>query len=232
MLSWWRGIYDHVFIALHPFYGVRRLDGAGREDLFDWGDRPDNFEKTVKRRGDAVRWEEVHKAVAPEVPQEKMYLAIWLGAVLGYAERADISLQERIVEWLEEEKLYLPDEFGMAAVMEPSVGRFFSHLGASKVTIFDEFREHSAKVDVQAFAPDQPDLRMPQYSTGSGVWAVHAPELGILMSWDNECIAPLIAMTVSARQMARPEDFFEGWYADETTYSDVFNPKDFLRRKS
>lgn len=232
MLSWWRGIYDHVFIALHPFYGVRRLEGEGREDLFGWKDLPDDFDNTVKRRGDAVRWADVHKAVAPEVSQEKMYLAIWLGAVLGYAERADISLQKRIAAWLEEERLYLPDEFGMSPIMEPSIGKFLAHLGALKVTILDEFREHSALVDIQAFAPDQPDLRIWQYRTVSGVWAIHAPELGILMSWDYECIAPLIAMTDSARLKAQPEDFFEGWYADETTYSDVFNPKDYLRRRS
>ena len=207
------------------------MEGEGCEDLFNWSDRPDDFDNTVKRRGDAVRWAEVHKAVAPEVTQEKMYLAIWVGAVMGYEERADISLQERIVAWLEEEKLYQPDRDGMPAAMEHSVGNFLSNLGTLKVTIFDEFREHSAQVDVQAFAPDQPDLRMPQYSTGSGVWAIHAPEAGVLMSWEYEGTAALIAMTDSARQKACPEDFFEGWYTDETTYSDVFNPKSFMRRK-
>lgn len=59
MLEWWRGIYEHVFIAVHPFYGVRRNDGQGREDLLDWNERPKDYENTLKSRGEAVSWETV-----------------------------------------------------------------------------------------------------------------------------------------------------------------------------
>lgn len=38
-------------------------------------------------------------------------------------------------------------------------------------------------------------------------------------------------MTSRALEIAKPENFFEGWYADAGTYEDVFNPVEFLNRE-
>jgi hypothetical protein len=46
ILTWWKGIYDHAFIAPHPLYRVRGFNGL---DPF-----PDD--DTIKSDGEAVRW--------------------------------------------------------------------------------------------------------------------------------------------------------------------------------
>jgi hypothetical protein len=231
MLEWWRGIYEHVFIAMHPFYGVRRADGQGREVLYDWNERPKDYETILKSRGEAVSWEAVRQTAAPDVPRQAADLAIWLMACCGYQKRAAIALQERLLQWAEAERLYFPQEDGMSSVMEPGIGRFLAKFRAREVTAFDEFREHSTVFPLSAFEADQQALRMPQHTTSYAIWGLHLPDPGVLLTWKSDGVEALIAMTARARSLAPPEEHFEGWYAYETTYSDVFNPKDFLSRK-
>lgn len=152
-------------------------------------------------------------------------------ACCGYEKRADIALQERFVQWAEAERLYFPQEDGMSSVMEPSIGRFLTMLGAREVTAFDEFREHSTVFPLSAFEADQQALRMPKHTTSDTIWGLHLPDPGVLITWEFDGVEALIAMTSKARSLATPEDHFEGCYADEATYGDVFNPKDFFKRK-
>lgn len=230
MLEWWRGIYEHVFVAVHPFYGVRKADGQGRENLYDWNERPKDYETILKSRGEAVSWETVRQVAAPDVPRQAADMAIWLMACCGYQQRADIALQERLLQWAEAERLYFPQSDGMSSVMEPGIGRFLTMLGAREVTAFDEFREHSTVFPLSAFEAAQQALRMPKHTTSNTIWGLHLPDPGVLITWGPGGVEALVAMTSKARSLALPEDHFEGWYADETTCSDVFNPKDFLKR--
>lgn len=50
------------------------------------------------------------------------------------------------------------------------------------------------------------------------------------MTWGLDGTEALIALTGRAPETARPESFFEGWYADAGAYEDVFNPVGFMQR--
>jgi len=224
ILRWWKGIYDHAYIAPHPFVRVQGFGGLGC--------KPYPSDDAIKSVGKAVSWGDVHGAVAPDRTREEVYLAIWLLSVLGFADRADIALQKRIETYCQQERLYLPEEYGHSAIMEPSVGRFLAKLGISSMTVWDEFRDNVFELQLSDFDRAQPAIRLPKSTTSSSIWGLHVPDPGILLTWAFESTEIIIGMTDRALQQARPEEFFAGWYADERTYSDVHNPSDFLPRRA
>lgn len=224
ILTWWAGIYDHAFIAPHPFVRVQGFGGLGCE--------PYPHDDVIKAQGEAVSWSAVHRSVAPVRTREEVYLAIWLLSVLGFTERADIELQKRIEAYCRQERLYLPEEFGHSAIMEPAIGRFLARFDVPSVSAWDEFRDNVVELPLSDFDRDQPAIRLPKSTTSASIWGLHLPDPGILLTWDFEATEIIIGMTERALKQARPEEFFEGWYADERTYSDVFNPPSFLERQS
>ncbi|MFW8637151.1 hypothetical protein [Cribrihabitans pelagius] len=184
MLTWWEGIYDQVFVALYPFFRVRAVTGSahtleegGDENLLSYSQRPlfndvrpEDFEDTVKRHGEAVSWAEVHQAVAPELPRSEVYLAIWLLACIGYQDRAGVDLQKRLAAYCQESRLYLPEDDGLPAILEPAVQEFLSCLGCRQVTARDEFRHHSDMVPLSVFRRAEPCYWLPQGITSLAVW--------------------------------------------------------------
>jgi hypothetical protein len=61
------------------------------------------------------------------------------------------------------------------------------------------------------------------------VYGLHLLDLGVLLAWEIDSTEALIARTDHDLRQASPEELFEGWYADETSYCDVFNPRNFLK---
>lgn len=238
MLKWWEGIYDHVFIALHPFFRIRKklvevtgLDKhSNYENWIESGDFADDFEDIVKHRGEPVSWHSVHMAVAPEVPEPTFFRAVWLLACSGFQERADIALQKKISTYCEKQRLQLPEDDSLSAILHPTVYRFLSALGAETVTVWDEFRDNSFTVPISVFAPEQPTYWLSRATTRNGVWAIHLANPGLLIGCQFDGTEAMIAMTENALKIAKPDDFFEGRYADSATYCDWLNPSDFFER--
>ena len=229
MLRWWWGIYDHVFVAPHPFFRLRangtkigaresQLEAKLRPD-----ERPDDFYDVVKRRAETVSWREVHHGAAPEEPQEKVYRAIWLLSCIGFQERADVELQKRIDAYCDDQRLYLPEDDYMPAALQPRIGQLLARFRIDSVTAWDEWNENSTELPLSAFDSPQPDIYLAK-------GRLHLPQPGVLITWKLDSTEALIAMTERARSQGRPEELFEGWYVDETAYCDVFNPRDFLDR--
>lgn len=237
VLKWWEGIYDYVFFALHPFFHIRKNnydadpgDIGGYERVLDYASRPDNFDDIIKRRGIPVSWRDVHMAVAPNEPETSFFRAIWLLSVVGFQERANIALQKKIAAYCEKKKLYLPEGDGLPSILEPLVHRFLVTFETGEVTVYDEFRDNSFIVPISVFTPDGAAYWLPNSFTSSAVWAIHLPDPGVLICWEFDGADALIAMTEKAQKRARPEDFFEGRYADADTYCDWLNPVDFFER--
>lgn len=224
ILTWWKGIYDHAYIAPHPFVRVQGFGGLGS--------KPYPSDDAIKSMGEAVSWSTVHRSVAPERTREEVFLAIWLLSVLGFVERADVELQKRIENYCQKERLYLPEEFGHSSIMEPSIGRFLSQFDVPSVAASDEFRDNVFELPLSDFDRNRPAIRLPKSATSASIWGLHVPDPGILLTWAFESTEIIIGMTDRALKLARPEDFFDGWYADERSYSDVHNPADFLTRRA
>lgn len=239
ILEWWRGIYDYVYVALHPFFRIRkpttsnaRPNGNSYEPLVWFADRPEDFGDLTKRRGEAVAWQTVHLASAPTTEQEEAYYAIWLLKVGDIYGRANKELRAKIDAYCEAETLYFPDEDGMAPIMEATVGRFLSCFGDGPITAWDETRDNSTVLSLSHLAADRPATYLPKAFTSNSVWGLHLPGQGVLLTWAFEDTHALIALTASARSQGRPEELFEGWYVGEAAYAHLFAPGSFTSRSS
>lgn len=237
-LSWWEGIYDHVFFALHPFVRVRKEPGAHASDgsIFEdvkmlSNDEAVELDDVIKQRGEIISWHEVHMAVSPQTPEIEFNRAVWLLSAIGYVDRAGIALQKQIAAYCERERLLLPEDSGIPAILHPRMEQFLSHFGVSDVTAWDEFRHNSMELALTALRSDQPTAFLPQSVTSSALWALHLPGPGILATCEFDGTETIIAMTAQALNLARPESYFEGFYAKADTYCDWLNPLDFFERE-
>jgi hypothetical protein len=221
ILTWWKGIYDYAFIAPHPLYRVPGFNGL----------EPFPGDDAIKSNGEAVSWSEIHRSVAPERTREEVYLAIWLLSVLGFAERANTELQKRIEAFCLRERLYLPDENGLPPILESQVGRFLAQFGLPSVKAWDQFQNNTADLALSDLDQRRPAIRWPHDGARRNIWALHLAEPGVFLTWEFESTEIIIGMTDRALSHAAPENFFEGWYADQNTYFDVHNAPDFLKRR-
>jgi len=64
-------------------------------------------------------------------------------------------------------------------------------------------------------------------TTSTTVGGLQSEEKGLFSSWDFENNFGLVAMKNNALQLARTEDFFEGWYVDENTLGAIFDPRPY-----
>ena len=223
LLAWWRGLYDRVYVALNPF--VRLPAGADE-------DRTDRFADLCKQQGEAVSWEQVHRAVAPEEAQQGVYEAIWYSTV-GLRDYVRPQLREKLWAYMErEQNLYYPEQDTMPPVMEPAIGRFLAAFGASSVIAWDEFRDYSSMLPLSAFDRQRPAIFLSKALTYPGVSGLFLEEPGVLVTWQFDGVEALIAMTDRALTLTRPERYFEGWYAGEGVRWDVFGADSFASRSS
>lgn len=232
LLTWWDGIYDSVFIALHPFFRIRRRDAApddrslsAFEDTRAYYSREYDGWGTVNQRAEPVPWHEVHMAVSPDTSRADFYYSVWymssgLGIEAGNPGRC---LREKIRAYCRREKLILPEEDVIGDVMHEPIARFLQHAGAASVDAWDEFRDNSITMPVSAFGKDTPAVRLPEAVTTHCPYAVHSDECGILITAGYDSSYSFVAMTDVALRRARPEHFFEGEYATAETLRDFLN---------
>ncbi|MEP3635928.1 MAG: hypothetical protein ABJN14_01535 [Paracoccaceae bacterium] len=233
--TWYKGHYEHAFLALYPFYRIisanpMRSQDAPYERILRWDERPDDFGEIMKLRGETIRWSEVHETVAPEISKNDFYLAVWLSAGLGYAERANIALQQKIADFCEAENIYLPEEDFIPAILHPAVGRFLAPFENQRIVAYNEFRDHSVELSLSCFQEQAPTAFLPQATTSNDIWAIHVPDPGILITSADEGTEALIAMTDAAFRQSDPREFFETETVTEGMYYDWLNPIDFFAR--
>lgn len=160
VLQWWENVYDHVFVALHPFFRVPghspRTAAFGPEHIersgLSWeGFRklaleernrpnaaPDDFDATIKKLGRPVSWEQVNTIVGAR-PFPEFSLAVWMATVEFRRDDSDEDLIRQILEFADQTDLYLPEEDLFPAIYETALGHMFESLGISNLVIDDEF---------------------------------------------------------------------------------------------
>lgn len=211
MHDWWAGIYDHVFVALHPLHPVA-VDAGGEDDL--------DAIKAARR----VSWEELRRAVGAP-PFAQFALALWCATLVAARPDADARLVDRIERTLAANRLVAPWEDTVPPILERPLGEAFARLGAAEVIAWDEGRAVSTRLGASELAAPPAIARRLRFF---GPFALAAP--GMLATTGAEDIATLIAMTDAARSAVRPEDHFEGFYASPGTYCDWINPPAFFER--
>lgn len=218
MLEWWRDCYDHVFVALHPFY-------AAPDDCDDPALDVHAHARTAATTG----WRDIAGRVG-----ETDFARFALAALLaGYGMTSesrrpgmDPVPDDRLIAALrahcEAEGLAFPWDDSPSPALETALGDAYARLRASSVTGWSEFREDSADIAVA-------DLRDPQTpcaaAVSHGVYAYLDPGHGMLATASFDEIWTLVALTGVARDQIRPEELFEGfWAGPQTTVNWVKEP--------
>jgi len=228
--------YDHVFITPYPFFRIRSVTLNGTpasvfEETVRYEDQPDDFDEIIKRRGQPISWQYIHKALAPDVAKLKFYRAVWLLSCIGFQERADFSLQKKILEYCEVNRIYLPEDGALPAILHPLLKDFLLNFDGAEIFGWDELREHSIELPLNALEREETTIYLPQGATSSGLWAIHVPDPGVLITSQFDGTEALIAMTDNAFKIASPEQFLEIEKVDDQTYCDWLNPKEFFKRE-
>ncbi|QDG77884.1 hypothetical protein [Labrenzia sp. PHM005] len=244
VLDWWDGIYDKVFIALNPFVRWPVVESVvankvtvidGKKYVTASVSGADGFDEDqathAKKYGETTRWSDVHAAVCPEVPFEIFAQCVWISSCLGRRKDVPSEIQEAIGDYCFTHALFLPQDDIPEPALEPQIGRFLAALDITSVDVYDEFRANVFRCGVEAFSQDSPKIRLPQAITRDTYYCIHSKEAGLVMTWEFDGVEAFIGLTKNALTNARPEDYFEGFYADANTYSDWANPLDFCPRK-
>ncbi len=243
VLKCWKGHYDKVFVALHPFFRVPCVEElAGANSVLvdgkkyvepDWSrlSLPDGrFFESVKEQSETVTWAAVHHAVCPDTPFKTFGLCTWISSCLGRRKDVPADLQDAIALWCNERALFLPLDDILCPTMEPSIGAFLLAAGIVEVEIYDAHHMNRKTFEADRFCRGFPSAGVWNGESSRAVSCIHAQVPGLVMSWTMDSVECLIGLTDSVLERARPENFFEGFYADTSTYSDWLNPFDFTER--
>lgn len=233
IMKWWEGHYDRFFIVPHPFFRIRSvgcdgLPSGGYDEIIKHGAWSLDYGDLLKRRGEKVTWKSVHADVAPDVLRIPFYRAVWLLSCLGFAERADIDLQKRILAYCQDNFLNLPEDDAIPPILHPAIGKFLAPFCGTEMVIYDEHRETSGPLVLSELDKDAPTIVLKSGFGETLPWAIHVPDPGILLTSQFDGTETLIAMTEKAYARSDPDDFFDTEPVDEDMYCDWLNPVEFF----
>ena len=144
-LSWFEGVYDTVYIALHPFF---RLD----PQIVPHAPAPDELdEDLVRRAGQKISWQEIAAATGMKgVVQLNRALLSTIGALAP--DYQDQSARDDLNAYLEKENVYRPEEGFFPELLEPAFLAAFELASETKIINIDEFgwnQKKASLVDLQ-----------------------------------------------------------------------------------
>ena len=240
ILEWWAREYDYVYVVLNPFfrvpgyrpetaaYGPIHSDALKVPDIVSHitsprqlrpNEAPEHFADIIKAAGQPLSWSAVSQAIGADYgPDFQRNVRLWTLEV--DREDRDDAIASKLSQYCRETGTYPPEEDQLPAILEPMLGRFLEALGIETVTLWSEWREASIEVAVSSFAREMPVCSIPN----DRCCAVAAP--GLLLSWEFDDVAGLLAMRDARLANANPADFFETMPVTPEMYADVFNPPD------
>jgi hypothetical protein len=165
-LEWYRGIFDAVFIALHPFCAIKDFDPAlaqravnviSREDLPERISinpivalsKAQNLEKesikvirlSEKTVGKPVYWDQIRKACGFE-SLAQLNRAL-LTITMAISEKlADGDAAQRLGAYCGANKIFLPTEDTFPPILEQTIAGTIDQLGCEQMYLSDEFNQH------------------------------------------------------------------------------------------
>lgn len=212
MLDWWRGVYDHVFVALHPFVASGKVGPSVADH---------------EKAGAKLRWEELARDIGrPAFPDFAVALVMASYGVKP-ERRRDQSLPvppdglvERLHEAMGARGEDYPWDDSISPALEVPLAQAFERIGAHALIAWTEFRDASSVVARSALAAAGTDWRqrLPQ--------PVHVLQDGrgqMLVTASFDELWSLIAMTEKARDKIEPDTLFEGFWAGPETPADWLN---------
>ena len=212
MLAHWRGVYDHVFVALHPY-----LRGADP-------DRPRRRRDLPREAGFATaRWRDVgERAGRPPFGDFAVASTLCANGMTVGARAPHMSPQpselllDRLRSVARDDALSFPLEDEIAPSFYGEIARILADIGAYAAEIWDEFRLEGLDAPLHRLAKGAfsvlPQNRMPAAISHKDRQVLLDCSFGAMdVNWTA------IAFTEDVREVVRPDQRFEGFWANERT---------------
>jgi hypothetical protein len=247
-LEWYDGIFDSVYIALHPFVTIEGMDPADAaraavvinrnnipaetlsteliHQLFEQRKQSQLFDlETVQVRekeiGCRVSWEQIRKSCgfSSILDVNRALLSIIMSISEKFRNAEDTAHLEAFCD---SNQIFFPTEDTFPPILEPAIASFLQRMKAGSVCIADEFNENTSKIDPVAMLDAKPWVR-------SGLCDFRANKIYpedhsflLIVPWDNFYTA--ICGNESRLKAANIEQLFEGFWCDQATTDHWWRP--------
>lgn len=231
LLEHWRGCYDRVLFALHPFEAHDGSRTASYAEAARACDAP-NFA--------TMFWTTFVLARAYATPVDPRPQGV------GFPDLIDRELMERIGAWMEDERLDYPANAVLPPILAPAFADAFEAVGATRLVARPEFEADTRRLNVDRlrvrdwslFEKDQFEADDDEIWVFEADWLVNGRIPKVIH--DEECrlliasqvadgLDTIITLREDVAEAAALEDRFEGLWASPTTTEFWFDDLETLR---
>jgi hypothetical protein len=243
-LEWYNGIFNSVFIALHPFVTIEGMDPGEAErpvlvvnrndipaetlnlDLMHQiaGQRKEGLSfdlETVQTRekeiGSRVSWQHIKESCGFTSIRDvnRALLAIIMAINEKYNNSSDTAHLEAFCD---ANQIFLPTEDVFPPIMQPEIAALLQRLNSGPVYIADEFNENIVKLDPAAMFKTKSWMRSGLYEFRANKIYPEDHSFLLIVPWDNFYTA--ICGDENRLKAAKIEELFEGFWCDPATTDD------------
>lgn len=240
-LAWYEGVFESVYIALHPFCKIAEIDPASAPrsvQVFNRLSLPDEpltmvvmkalseqneqhlsvtlpqLQRMEKQVGLRVSWAEVRTACGfDSIAQVNTALLTIIMAIKKKFGSADDA--EHLQAYCAANKIFLPTEDTVPPVSEQHICSFLERIGYENVLIADEFNDMVVERNLADLNTDTPWVL--SNSIGFRLNKIYPEDHSFLMVAPRDSFYTAICGSRSALETARIEELFEGFWCDATT---------------
>lgn len=210
ILEHFKGVYDSVYVALHPFISINKL---GTESL-----SIDNktFRMLEKSSAKQLTWSEIGNACDISNIEDMNCALLTLSQALNEKFKDKSEKLDRLKTFCAEQELFLPTQGSFPASFENKILDLLQHFGFTEACFSDE---HDFKCELVSLS--EISRIKPWASEGSAIklWPqkVFTTDYQVLIIVDWDSVFSLVCTNLDASKKVLIEDIFEGFWCDEKT---------------
>lgn len=203
-LQHFSGAFSSVFVATNTFLNIPEYELNASENWI-----PPEVIELAKRRGTSagLSWEDIADLCGfPSIAHVNRALRL-TGSKRIAKEDACPSDTEQLLKVCKENHIFLPDEGYFSPLVELQLARFFFDLGFSSVTVADHFGTSPRQMQTEEFKSFDAGVPPEICSEDHSIYVVIYTDLHYF----------LVCQTEQNKLIANPQNYFEGFFADENT---------------
>jgi hypothetical protein len=207
ILEWYRGCFDAVYVAFHPFF---RIDADTPSDATQ-------LAALTKRIARPIAWEAIREGLhLPSLAVLDRALRTSIGGLTeAFADKVEA---QRLATYCDAALIWPPREGELSPLLERPVGKLFQKAGFADVVLQDELFGNIQSAPTEAFLDDA--LVRQAASVDFRVASIYAPDKSLLVTTDWDSFFTLICGAQNVLRKADVEGLFEGFWCDEATRHD------------
>ncbi len=203
-LSWYSKDFSSVFVATNPFLRMPDFPLPPRGEWI-----PDAVSQAAKQRGMdvGVSWHKISELCGfSSIAYVNRALRL-TGSKRISEEFACPSDTKKMLQLCDDNNIFVPDEGRYSSLAELSIAHFLMQLGHDEVIVADHFQTDSRQIKVEtllspeSFAPPQ----------------IQTLDRSVYLSIYIDYYYFLVCQTELSRSTVNPQDYFEGFFAEENT---------------